>query len=734
MPNGQAASSGDSVPTSIGDEVLWAAIAQLTAPSPDPRLKDLKGALYHVEPTQILSRDKFAIGHALHAIGAYCLDTDLMRQAFDGWAAQSPTHKPEEYIKWGAYDKAKPTEAIDQLFVIAAKHGYKRAYDLTDASISTASIADREWVVTTLPKLAMEQLGSLLQTIPANKLGYHEWRAVGEALHWYGQNNGGVKGYNTALETLWDGWSEFDLRPGQYDAGQCRDLWREFREAGETPSGDLVQIMHRFGVALPLVAADNVLPFRRADSPEDDQEGIGRSEVATVMDLAQSGADIEALLPSLYKPLTAKARRFNVPVEPFVGDLLGVGGSLLPSKTRLVIEAGYAVPPILWVGNVGKSGAAKSPILQALINALLQLQAEEFGQYQHKCTLFDQQLEAWNKDRKGPKPQAPILRHYYTGDATIEAIVQIMSNQPNNGLAVIVDELAGLVNGFNEYKGGGGADQQRWLTAYNGAPLKSDRKNSGTLMADRPNICIVGTIQPSVLEKLMGDTEQVNGFWPRFLWFGVPTTVMPAPGEVPEIDLTDTLKAIYRRLGESTIDAYGLSPEARIVFNDWHRYTEARKMQASSEAVQAIYPKAREQAARIALIAHHIEAAAKSEAPSALISGVTMSAAISLAKYCVNQALLLYGTDPDTIRITNFVTAHAGKTVSWADARSYLPRIGKARKAAKKPECVEFLRQVVELGYGFAAKVDYSAIVVTDQTAQPQSISDRAKSTDSEVA
>jgi hypothetical protein len=464
---------------------------------------------------------------------------------------------------------------------------------------------------------------------------------------------------------------------------------------------------------------NNIVPFPGTDQPEP----IDKSEVDAAIELSQTVADIPALLPSLYPVLQTKAKRFNVPVETLVGILLSIGGSLLASSIQLKLEEGYYIPSILWVGLVGDSGATKTPILQAITKALQALQSGLYRQYESDRKFYDKQLKEWSKQRQGDEPEEPEkLRHYYTSDFTIESVIQIVAGQPNNGLAVIVDELAGFVNSFGEYKSGGGSDRQKWLSSYSGLPVKSDRKSSGTLMADRANISVAGTIQPSVLRKLMGDTEQVDGLWPRFLWFGVPTTVMPAPGEVAAIDITDILEGVYIRLSSYSGDTCLLSAEAQTLWIDWHRSAEKRKMAATSQAEQAIYPKAREQAARVALIAHHLEAAAQGIAPSAEISADTLAAAISLVKYCINQSLLIYGAlgataaNPEAIRIAKFIERFAGQQVQWKQVRPILPktRVGKTRRAANKTECVDFLRRVVELGYGVDHGDDCSSIGVNE--------------------
>ncbi len=530
-----------------------------------------------------------------------------------------------------------------------------------------------------------------------------------------------------------------DCRPAAQSRGDDTSCWKRIwkidRPTFEQLCPPLVQSQIKtdfgfnagqgFGKPIAQTAENNLVPFPGADQPEP----IDKSEVDQAIERSQTMADVAGLLPSLYQILQTKALRFNIPVETFVAGLLPIGGSLLASSTRLEIEVGYNVPPIVWACVVGDSGAAKTPGLQAVAAPLQSLQSVAYKHYESDRKFYEKQLRDWTKNRQGDEPEEPEkLRHYYSPDSTMESLIQIVAAQPDHGLVVAVDELKVWLKSFGEYKGGAGGDLPRWLTTYNGLPIKSDRKTSGTQMAERANISVVGTIQPSVLRKLISETEEVDGFWSRLMIFGVPTTVMPAPGEVPAIDISDILEGIYIRLSSYPAQTHSLSAQALTIYVQWHHWTETRKMVATSQAEQALYPKIREQAARVALIAHNLEAAARGVMPSAEISAETMTAAISLAKYCLGQALLIYGgigatsDNPEAIRIANFIERFAGQTVDWKRVRPILPktRVGKTRRAANKIECVEFLRRVVEMGYGVDQTGDCASIVVNDRPAETE--------------
>src|SRR5262249_11906043 len=124
----------------------------------------------------------------------------------------------------------------------------------------------------------------------------------------------------------------------------------------------------------------------------------------------------------------------------------------------------------------------------------------------------------------GGKPQQPILRRLTVNDATAEALVPILQENPR-GVLLIRDELIGWVSSMNQYREGGkGADQQFWLSAWSGATVTVDRKKThdlGPLRVRHPFVNVVGGLTPDKLPALRGDTPkkkaEQDGFIDRVL-------------------------------------------------------------------------------------------------------------------------------------------------------------------------------------------------------------------------
>ncbi|WP_310425704.1 DUF3987 domain-containing protein [Chamaesiphon sp. VAR_48_metabat_135_sub] len=400
------------------------------------------------------------------------------------------------------------------------------------------------------------------------------------------------------------------------------------------------------------------------------------------------------------------AANFNIPLEIFSACLLPILASQIGAKSRLMINPGtdYKAPPILWVGMVGESGTMKTPILNILTASLCVIQGELAEQWKLNKAERERELEYHQFKKKGEKteplmPLAP-LRDIFFSDFTIESIAQSVSNYPDTGYLIFVDELAGFFKSMDAYRQSGG-DRQKWLTAYNGGGFKVNRKGADTLWTSHTSLSMLGGVQPSVLEKLIKqDDSPEDGLWNRFMFVHLPQSKMAA-FSIYSFGLADELKTIYQRLSNQPEREYKLADESKPVWKLWHDQMEEKVWNEPSNLLRATYAKFKGAAARIALVLHCTNAAIVNQLPDTPISSETLSDAIAFTQWLLNQTLLEYQRmglldNSKLNRIFKFIDRFDGR--NWIDTQTV-----KAFWSTKiKPGVSElrlFMASVVALGY-----------------------------------
>ena len=201
-------------------------------------------------------------------------------------------------------------------------------------------------------------------------------------------------------------------------------------------------------------------------------------------------------------------------------------GARVGVRPKLLDE--WTVIPNLWGMLIAPPSVKKSPIYGEMIKPLVKAEKEanekyitEMIAYKKEMMLYKSDLKECLKSKEGTIPDEPIMPtrdRYLTNDATIEAVAQIMIENPY-GLFVTFDELSGFFKTLT--KAGREGDQSFWLEAFNGNGSKSiDRIGRGSTFV--PNVCasIFGTIQPDVLMPMLngvkGGSNGGDGFLQRF--------------------------------------------------------------------------------------------------------------------------------------------------------------------------------------------------------------------------
>ncbi|HEX2865097.1 MAG TPA: DUF3987 domain-containing protein, partial [Deinococcales bacterium] len=319
--------------------------------------------------------------------------------------------------------------------------------------------------------------------------------------------------------------------------------------------------------------------------------------------------------------LLDEAERASLPVEMFAGPAIVACGSLIGRQVSVKPQAHsfWKVVPNLWGVIISRPGTKKSHALNTPLGPVFKLQGEaneEYRQAAREADLDETMREAeaatlkaslkkaktdpatvrarLQELRDADEENAPCWRRYYTSDATVEKIGEILQGNPT-GLLIVRDELSGLWASFE--RPDRQQDRQFYLEAWNGTggPYMVDRIGRGTLVVPPPCVSMIGTTQPGKLAAyvngaLAGQTQD-DGFLQRYqviIWPDHEGEYRQPDGQ-PSKEARETAYAAVAKLARLDVGALGavagedevlpylpLSGGAQECFDAWFTSLEGR--------------------------------------------------------------------------------------------------------------------------------------------------------------
>jgi hypothetical protein len=274
-------------------------------------------------------------------------------------------------------------------------------------------------------------------------------------------------------------------------------------------------------------------------------------------------------------PATAQAliAAHTLPTALVGGAMLAALASAVGGAATLEVSDTWKERPILWVAAVAPAGAGKSPA-QAL--AFTPLREHDLD------VLVD--------------------------DMTMEALARVLA-KANGSAGFDVDELAQLVQGMGEYKGGASGDRGRLLKLWDGAPWNPKRVADGKkgqlgldLRIAKPTVAICGGLQPHLHGILGGERD---GLRPRWL-----PHLAVLPDALPEVGGLTTRAAVdgWRELLDAIMGVrqqprtWRLTTAGLYTFNAYRRAWKQQAREPEPPGVSAALEKADRHLARIALV------------------------------------------------------------------------------------------------------------------------------------
>ena len=395
---------------------------------------------------------------------------------------------------------------------------------------------------------------------------------------------------------------------------------------------------------------------------------------AAVADVAAAGADAGPRDVLEWEPfpidvLPEPVRSFVRSAADSIGcdpamvalPLLSALAAAIGNTRRLEVKPGWLEPPVLWTSVVAESGSQKTPAFNQAMQFLEKRQtaaftahAERLRAYDAELAQHDAELGAWKQAvRKGnaglapAKPVAPVATRYYVSDTTIEAMIPILAGNPR-GLLVAVDEQAGWLASFDQYRAGrGGADAPKWLSMHTAGSVVSDRKSTGTAYVPSAAVSVAGGIQPGALRRAIGTQHVENGMLARLLVAMPPRRAKVWHENQPDWGAVTAMAGVFDVLLDVVPTATGepavtdFTPEARVAWKPFYNQHGEEQNEATG-ALASMLAKIEAAAARLALVVHCVRQAAGEKLPHR-VDEVSVEAGVTLARWFAREARRVYG-------------------------------------------------------------------------------------------
>ncbi len=217
------------------------------------------------------------------------------------------------------------------------------------------------------------------------------------------------------------------------------------------------------------------------------------------------------VLPMFYRDLISELESsLGLSLDYTAASLFFIVSVAIGNKIKLKHKTGWLEGANLYSIIIGKPGDGKSHALSFMQKPIQKIEKELYEEYQMLVTEYERETESGNQL---PKPK---LKQYLINDSTSEAVLKNHSIN-EKGVGILVDEIRAFFNGLNKYRGGN--DEELYLSAFSGKPIKVTRTTKETVRIDDSHISIVGSIQPKMLGRAFKGQKMNNGFIDRFLFF-----------------------------------------------------------------------------------------------------------------------------------------------------------------------------------------------------------------------
>ena len=383
-------------------------------------------------------------------------------------------------------------------------------------------------------------------------------------------------------------------------------------------------------------------------------------------------ADADSEMPKRWQPfpldtLPRQLRLFVTEVSRSIGidsantaaSVLSIVSGVIGRMFRLKIKTGYQEHAMLWVALIADSGLGKSPALDAARKPVDRLQIESWEKFKTEKEQYDADFEEYLRQQRNRKkedyiapvkPKEPVMANYSVSDATTEALLPILADNPY-GVCLVRDELAAFFNGMDAYRNGS-VDRQVYIEIHGGRFVQAHRK-TGTryLAAKTPSLSIIGGIQSDVIRQTVRIEPEflTTGFGARFLMVYPPAEPIRWNHNVADSSAIESYEGLienllrYRETYQSAEPGIvPLTPEAtKLIFSFQNRHAD-ESLDIADGNIRSVENKAGMHCARLALVLHVVGCIESGIDPVSPVPAETMGQAIALTEWFLNEAHRIY--------------------------------------------------------------------------------------------
>jgi len=350
-----------------------------------------------------------------------------------------------------------------------------------------------------------------------------------------------------------------------------------------------------------------------------------------------------------------------------IGNLIGNKVGVRPKQ-----QDSWTEVPNLWGMIIGRPSIKKTPVYNELYKAVSRLEIEadkEFEKalkdYEIEMEVYKEKIKELKKDgdleglKSIPEPTKPSKKRFTTSDGTVEAICDIVKQNPN-GLLITRDELSGFLKMMD--KAGREGDKSFYLEGWSGTSSFSvDRIMRGSTYIPRLTLGILGNIQPSMIKQYVYEAVQghrADGFLQRFqLTVLVEAIEQKNIDRSPNKELRDRFYKVIEYIAKTdyfkgsikddfeNIPFYRFKDDAQVVYNEWFLSNAKEAQNAFNEAFEGHLSKLPKLFASLALIFHICDLAVDTEGRYNFgISKINALKALKLVEVLKAHAERLYST------------------------------------------------------------------------------------------